>query len=68
MVIIGGTLLQDNRHKIGTPQFGAPSAVKYSTRVFAKIRSPSAAQERPSKPKRRLLAFDESDESIQEED
>ena len=28
----------------------------------------SSAQERPSKPKRRLLDFDESDESIEEED
>ena len=27
-----------------------------------------AAQERPSKPKRRMVDFDESDESIKEED
>ena len=39
-----------------------------STRVLAKNWSHSAAQERPSKPKRRLLDFDESDESIEEED
>ena len=33
-----------------------------------KKRSHSAAQERPSKPKRSLVDFDESDESFEEED
>ena len=43
------------------------SALKNSTRVLAKNWSHSAAQERPSKPKRRLLDFNEFDESIEEE-
>ena len=43
-------------------------AVKISLLVLAKNRSHSAAQEQPSKPKRRLVDFDESDESIAEED
>ena len=51
---------------ISRPEIGTRSAVKNSTRVLAKNRSRSAAQERPSKPKRRLLAFNESDESIQD--
>ena len=39
-----------------------------STRVLAKNWSHSAAQERPSKPRRRLLDFDKSDESIEEDE
>ena len=53
---------------ISRPEIGTRSAVKNSTRVLARNRSHSAAQERPSKPKRRLLDFDESDKSIEEED
>ena len=64
----GGTLLQDNRHIIGRPEIGTRSALKNSTRVLAKNWSHSAAQEHPSKPQRRLVDFDESDESIEEED
>ena len=43
-------------------------AVKISPLVLAKNRSHSAAQEQTSKPKRRLVDFDESDESVEEED
>ena len=43
--------------------------MKFSIRVLAKNWSHSAAQEQPSKPKRTALVhFDESDESIEEED
>ena len=41
--------------------------LKNRTQVLAKNRSHSAAQERPYKPKS-LMDFDESDESIEEED
>ena len=64
----GGTLQQDNLHIISRPEIGTLSAVKNSTRVLANNQSQLAAQEWPSKPKRRLLDFDESDTSIEEED
>ena len=38
------------------------------TRVIAKNRSQSAAQQRPFEPKRRLLDLDEGDEILDEED
>ena len=53
---------------ISRPEIGTRSAVKNSTRVLARNWSRSAAQERPSKPKRRMVDFDESDESLEEED
>ena len=58
----------DNHHLIGKLEIGTRSAVKNSTRVIAKNRSQSAAQQRPFEPKRRLLDFDESDEILDEED
>ena len=60
--------MQDNRHIIGRPESGTHSAVKNSTRVLAKNQSHSAAQERPYKPKRRLIDFDVSDKSIEEDE
>ena len=54
----------DNHHLFGKSEIGTRSAVKNSTRVIAKNRSQSAAQQ----PKRRLLDFDESDEILDEED
>ena len=62
------TLQQDNHHIIGRPKIGTRSALKYRTRVPAKNRSLSTAKEQPSKPKRRPVEFNESDENIEEED
>ena len=53
---------------IGRPEIGTRLALRNSTQVLAKKRSHSAAQEQPSKPKRRLLDFDVSDKSLEEED
>ena len=64
MITSGGTLWQDNRHIIGRPEISTHSAVKSSTQVLAKNWSHLAAQELPSKQRRRLLDFDESDEMI----
>ena len=58
----------DNHQLFGKSKIGTRSAVKNSTRVIPKNRSQSAAQQLPFKPKRRLLDFDEFDESIEEED
>ena len=58
----------DNHQLFGKSKIGTHSAVKNSTRVIAKNRSQSAAQQRPFEPKRRLLDFDESDEILDEED
>ena len=58
----------DNHHLFGKSDIGTGSAVKNSTRVIAKNRSQSAAQQRPFEPKRRLLDLDESDEILNEED
>ena len=60
--------MQDNHHIISGPEIGTRSAVKNSTRVLAKNWSHSTAQEQPSKPKRNLVDFDVSDESIEDED
>ena len=52
---------------VGRPEIGTRSAVKEnSTRVLANNRSHLAVQEQNSKPKRRLVDFDVSDESIEE--
>ena len=58
----------DNHHFFGKSEIGTCFAVKNSTRVIAKNRSQSAAQQRSFEPKRRLLDFDESDEILDEED
>ena len=59
----------DNHHLFGKSDIGTHSAVRNSTRVIAKNWSQSAAQLRPFDPrKRRLLDFDESEESVNEED
>ena len=58
----------DNRQLFGKSEIGTRSAVKNSTRVLAKNWSHSTAQEQPSKPKRRLVDFNKSDENIEEED
>ena len=62
------SLVVDNRQLFGKSEIGTRSAVKNSTRVIPKNRSQSAAQQLPFEPKRRLLDFDESDESVDEED
>ena len=58
----------DNHHLFGKSDISTHSAVKNSTRVIAKNRSQSAAQQRPFEPKRRLLDFNESDEILDEKD
>ena len=58
----------DNHQLFGKSKIGTRSAVKNSTRVIPKNRSQSAAQQLPFEPKRRLLDFDESEESVNEED
>ena len=58
----------DNHQLFGKSKIGTRSAVKNSTRVIPKNRSQSAAQQLPFEPKRRLLDFDESVESVDEED
>ena len=58
----------DNRQFFGKSEIGTRSAVKKSTRVIAKNRSQSAAQQQPFEPKKRLLDFDESDDILDEED
>ena len=58
----------DNHQLFGKSKIGTRSAVKNSTRVIAKNRSQSAAQQRPFEHKRRLQDFDESDEILDEED
>ena len=64
-----GTLKQDNCHIISRPKISTRSAVKIVPEYSQKIGATrSAAQERPSKPKRTLVHFDQSDENIEEED
>ena len=58
----------DNHQLFGKSKIGTRSAVKNRTRVIPKNQSQSAAQQLPFEPKRRLLDFDESDESVDEED